>query len=133
MEYPDYIGAWSAGGFWDLESIMPSQSPANNQFYIFVESRESKKEGLHFKGRGQDKFGKSKIEGIITKTNIEFTKVYDENAIKTGGARGTLKHRGVREEYKKDQTSPQTSLYAGIIIGEHLSPRTFIMKSLEER
>lgn len=129
-ELPDYIGAWDTGELCEIEGVSPSSHPINNRFYIFIESRDSKKEGLFFTGRAEDRFGRSKIEGMLTQTTLKFTKQYDEDA-KEGAARTILNYTGVRAEYI-DIRSTRVALYAGIITRENCQPRTFIMKSLEQ-
>ena len=127
-EKSDYVGAWGAGHFYELEAIHPSNPPRHNQFYIHVESRESKNEGLFFTGRGEDRLGTSKIEGIITQSSIEFTKQYCKAAIQKGAVKGVLNYGGVRVEHTNKQNN-RVVLYAGIITSENWQPRTFIMKN----
>ncbi len=127
-DYPEFIGAWKEASLSSLEMIDTSKDPKYNAFFIFLESQIDKKGKLIFKGRGRDRFGKSKIEGTLTNLGIEFTKKYDREAIQKGGAKEILNYNGVRENYM-DATNTLTSFYSGLITRENHLPINFIMQS----
>jgi len=134
-ERPDYVGAWERAGFYDLPKTFDRKMiETGSTFYIFVDERRSTQEGMKFRGRGLDIWGKSAIEGTITNEEISFTKEYDNNAKKKGGRKEVMNYRGVKEVLEERESPAHLtslSFFAGLITSKTMKiPKTFVMKML---
>ncbi|MEK6906022.1 MAG: hypothetical protein AABW81_00180 [Nanoarchaeota archaeon] len=119
--YLNYKGAWS-------QSYFPFKYEKQNGFQLTVKLLKRGK----FEGTCNDFYGKSKIEGKLSKNLIEFTKQYTLEGIHHGGAAGKLSYIGVRKEVIKEGNLVE--LVSGLItceFPEEMRPKNFVMERID--
>jgi hypothetical protein len=130
ITYPDYVGANGTHGPLDFECLHEMNYWAHsdginygNHFFVFLE-----KDPLNFniKGRMEDLFGNSTLEGTMDDNFIIFTKVYDKEQPddKHIAITSSIEYQGVRVTIPNGE-----EFFSGIFLEENYPPGIFIMRT----